>query len=172
MLRGSERVDLRMKAPSGETPVSRSLGRSLATAAAAGLCLVFVFAYSARATTAPTQLFTIRAIVGPSGIALVRTKDTKRYVGAGGVKATFARGALIRFRVVDKGNEPYVPALHSLDPQNASSSDNVLKYLTAGVASPGRSVLLTINFYYRGRFLLVTLSHGKPIGKPVAITVT
>ncbi len=145
--------------------------RTLTFVAVAALCLASPALRTAGATTAPDQLFTIRAVMKPTGITLVRTAVTKPYVGVRGVDATFVRGSIIRFSVMDKGTTSYVAALHALDPQNAALSDHVLKYTKASPASPGKTVDLVINFYYRGRFLLLTLEHGHPIGKPVAITI-
>ena len=141
--------------------------------AAAGAVTFATLALSAGAgaTTAPNQLFTIKAIVNEKGIALVRAKDAKPYITASGLQATFTRGSLIRFRVLNKGGQSYMPALHALDPQNGAPFDNIPKYQTNGVASNGRSVNLEVNFYYRGKFLLVALVHGKPVGKPVSIVI-
>ena len=138
--------------------------------------VVAVFAvgvvWNAIATTGPDQGLLLRAVMTNSRIVILRTGHDAQYVNPGGSTAAFPRGAVIRFSVMNQGSKPLVPAVHVLNTAGESPFDHPLKYYTAPRAAlPGQTVELDIDFYFRARYEMLVLYHGKPIGKVVSINI-
>jgi hypothetical protein len=127
------------------------------------------FTASATATTTPGRTVIVQAVMTDSKVVLVPRKPAGNYISSNGRAATFPRGAVIIFKVTNKGTKPYLPAIgipKGLDPLGE-------KYFTAHkVAAPGGHVELLVNFAFRGSFTMLELFHKKPQGKAVPITIT
>jgi hypothetical protein len=85
-------------------------------------------------------------------IVAVRLSDTKIRVS----HARYVRGAVIRYRIVNRGTKPYSFRMW---------------HQKTGVIRPRRMDSLFINWNYRGKYRYETLYRGKPTGVKGFITI-
>jgi hypothetical protein len=134
-----------------------------------------VAAGAATATTAPGYNFPVHAVMTNARISLVSSAKTAQYIQERGAIATFPRGVQVDFIVKNNSSKPLLPALqivNDADYPNLPPNDRGKKYFTAKrVVAPGKFVEFIVTLEFRGQLLLVQLSHKKPHGKPVKITV-
>lgn len=143
------------------------------------LCAVAVpfsclsIAGSATATTGPAAVYILNAVMTDSKITIIRDKHDAAYVKPGGLSASFPRGTVITFHVKNNSSRDLLPAVHAVSTYNQDPYDHPLNFYTAErAASPGKSVDLQINFYFRAPFQLLELYHKKPVGQRVKIAIS
>jgi hypothetical protein len=95
-------------------------------------------------TTVPGVVYVVKLTVTDKAVVLPKDKFSK-----GLTYARYPRGAVIRFKVINKGTRPY--------------SVRIWDVATPAIR-PGRFDTVLVNWNYRGSYNYASLYHGKPVG--------
>jgi hypothetical protein len=127
--------------------MSRQIVRTCLAWAALSAVLAGGFAQSATAavkTTIPGVVYVVPMTVTDKKVTVPRDKFSK-----GLTYSRYPRGAVIRYKVINKGTRPYSVKIWDA---------------TTTVIRPGDFDTILLNWNYRGNYTYATLFHGKPIG--------
>jgi hypothetical protein len=95
-------------------------------------------------TTVPGVVYVVKLTITDKTVAIPKDKFSK-----GLPYARYPRGAVIRYKIINKGTRPYSLTLWDV---------------TTPVIRPGHSDTVLVNWNYRGTFTYASLYHGKPLG--------
>jgi hypothetical protein len=127
--------------------MSRQIARACVTWVMLSAVLAGGFPQPATAavtTTVPGVVYVVRLTVTDTTVAIQKDKFSK------GLKyARYPRGAVIRFKVLNKGTRPY--------------SVKIWDAVTPAIR-PGHFDTVLVNWNYRGSYRYASLYHGSPAG--------